>query len=146
MRVLIETYRQWEIYFDTYKEDFYTVSNECDRDQTKRSYASTKKFIDDYIKENDTFRPFYVQRMYTDILKVIGVRKDGAFMYEDKDGKKKQFSKYDERNYFLVDEANDHIFEKLAFLNKKAENLKKEIIETEDKVIKVTVEDYRKTL
>src|SRR5678809_670812 len=119
MRVLIEEYRKWEIFFDTNSEDFYTVSNEYDNDKTKRSYAAVKKYIDDYIKDNETFTPVSIQREDGRVFKLIGIRKDGAFMYEDKDGRKQQFSKCDESRYFLVDSANDHLFEKLETLRAK---------------------------
>ena len=78
MRTLITEYRGWEIFFDTDKEEFYTVSNEYDKDNTKKYFASTKKFIDDYIKENNEFKPILVQKqqsMYSDgeIIKLIGI-------------------------------------------------------------------------
>lgn len=149
MRVLIEVYRKWEIFFDTDKEEFYTTSNEYDTEKVKRSYASAKKFIDDYIKDNETFTPIWVQRedtIYDRQIKLVGLRKDGAFIYETKDGKKQQLSKYDEGRYFLVDEANDSIFKEIEVLEKQYEELRKEIVKSRSKLTKFTVEDYRKEL
>ena len=112
MRTLITEYRGWEIFFDTDKEEFYTISNEYDKDITKKSFASTKKFVDDYIKENNSFKPILVQKepsMFNngEIIKLIGIRKDGDFMYEDKDGKKQRLSSYNEKDYFLINPEND---------------------------------------
>jgi hypothetical protein len=39
-----------EIYFDTDSEEFYTLSNQYDKENTKKSFASTKKYIDDLHK------------------------------------------------------------------------------------------------
>jgi hypothetical protein len=81
MRVLIENYRGWELMFDTSSEDFYIMSNDYDTQQTKKSYASAKKYIDDYIKENQNFKPIKVQKMSSiynsaEVITLIGLRKD----------------------------------------------------------------------
>ncbi len=151
MRVLIENYRSWEIYFDTDKEDFYTVSNEYDRQETKRSYASVKKYIDDYIKENNVFKPIKVQKMPSmfsngEVITLIGVRKDKAFMYEDKEGKKQQLSGYNESDYFIVDSKNDMHFKRIAELAVERKKIDAELKEIEKSVIKVDVKQIRRNL
>lgn len=151
MRVLIENYRSWEIYFDTDKEDFYTVSNEYDKQETKRSYASAKKYIDDYIKENNVFKPIKVQKMPSmfsegETITLIGIRKDKAFMYEDKDGKKQQLSSYNESDYFVVDTKNDVHFKRIAELAVERKRIDAELKEIEKSVIKVDVKQIRRNL
>lgn len=148
MRVLIENYRGWEIYFDTDKEEFYTVSNEYDKQETKRSYASSKKYIDDYIKSNNVFKPIKVQKMPTmfsegKIITLIGIRKDKAFMYEDVQGGKQQLSSYDERDYFIVDSRNDVHFKRIAELAIERKRIDDEVKEVEKSVIKVDVKQIR---
>jgi len=151
MRVLIETYRSWEIYFDTDEENFYTVSNEYDKQETKRSYASAKKYIDDFIKENSVFKPIKVQKMPSmfsegETITLIGVRKDKLFMYEDKDGKRQQLSKYEESNYFIVDSKNDIHFKRISDLNIKRKKIDSELKEIEKSIIKIDVKQIRKNL
>jgi len=151
MRILIENYRGWEIYFDTDKEDFYTVSNEYDTQQTKKSYASAKKYVDDYLKENQNFKPIKVQKMSSiynpaEVITLIGLRKDGAFMYEDAKGNKHQLSKYSESDYFLVNHENDEIFQELELLYKEEKELTAKIKYASSKVIKVDVKQFRKNL
>ena len=148
MRVLIENYRGWEIYFDTEKEEFYTVSNEYDKQETKRSYASSKKYIDDYIKSNNVFKPIKVQKMPTmfsegKAITLIGIRKDKAFMYEDEEGRKQQLSSYDERDYFIVDSRNDVHFKRIAELAIERKRIDDEVKEIEKSVIKVDVKQIR---
>ena len=58
MRVSIETYRNFEIFFDIESESFYTVSNEYDLEE-KKPVCSLQKWIDDYIKENENFTSFW---------------------------------------------------------------------------------------
>lgn len=120
MKAKIETYRGWDIFFDTEEEIFYTHSEENDRQEKKRSYASTKKFIDDFIKENETFKPVNIVQIpsgYSPEMKVkalVGIRKDRAFVYEHK-GEKRQLGQYDERNYVVyAPEKHDPIFKQLA--------------------------------
>lgn len=148
MRVLIENYRGWEIYFDTDKEEFYTVSNEYDKQETKRSYASSKKYIDDYIKSNNVFKPIKVQKMPTmfsegKVITLIGIRKDKAFMYEDEEGRKQQLSSYDERDYFIVDSRNDVHFKRIAELAIERKRIDDEVNQIEKSVIKVDVKQIR---
>lgn len=151
MKVLIETYRGWEISFDTEKEEFYCLSNEYDNDKTKKSYASTKKYIDDYIKENEVFKPVKFMSDYSSYrnrkyITLIGVRKDGAFIKEDENGEKSQLSKYDESDYFMVNEKNNPVFEELDKLSKEEEILSNKRKELQSKLIKLTVKHYRKQL
>lgn len=150
MRVLIETYRKWDIYFDTDEEGFYSHSDHYDREEKKRSYAAVKKFIDDYIKENAVFKPIMVQRLPDGwmgnngaIIKLIGIRKDKAFMFENSNGEKKQMSSWDEEKYFLVNPDNDVHFQKIIELEAEKARISKEIKETEDKVIKVGIKKVR---
>lgn len=153
MRVLIETYRKWDIYFDTDEEGFYSHSDHYDREEKKRSYAAAKKSIDDYIKENAVFKPIMVQRLPDGwnrdngaIIKLIGIRKDKAFMFENSKGEKRQMSSWDEEKYFLVNPDNDVHFQKIIELEAEKARISKEIKETEDKVIKIGIkiirEDY----
>jgi hypothetical protein len=148
MKVLIENYRGWEIYFNTDEEDFYTTSNDFDRQQSKRSYAATKKFIDDFIKENTEFRPFKIECMPSsyknrDVKTIVGIRKDGAFVYSDKDGSKKQFSAYNEKEYFLVDPENDPIFKQIEEVKIKFLNIAFKEIMRLKVVKKVTVQELK---
>ena len=148
MRVIIEKYRDWEIFFDTDSENFYTVSSKYDRQETKRSYASAKKTIDDYIKDNSVFKPVKVQRMSSlyspaEVITLIGIRKDNAFMYEDKDGNKRLLSEHTERDYFLVDSKNDIYFEQIEELTVERKKQDKKFAEIEKNIIKVTVKQMR---
>lgn len=151
MRVLIENYRGWEIHFDTDKEEFYTISNEYDTDKTKKSYAASKKFIDDYIKENSEFKPIKVEKHPShynnrEVITLIGIRKDGAFMYEDKNSKKGQLSTHNEKDYFLQNHLNEPIFEAIEALNIKINELRQQVKEQEKLLIKVDVKQFRKNL
>ena len=62
MKVFIENYRGWDISFDTDKESFYAQSDEYDVGETKKSFASAKKYIDDFLKDNLQFQPIWVER------------------------------------------------------------------------------------
>jgi hypothetical protein len=45
MKILIENYRKWEIYFDTDSEEFYTLSNQYDKENTKKVLHQQKNIL-----------------------------------------------------------------------------------------------------
>jgi hypothetical protein len=61
MVIQIECYRGWDISFNTEKETFYASCDECDRQETKKSFSSAKKYRDEGIRANTTFEPIWVQ-------------------------------------------------------------------------------------
>lgn len=128
-KVFIENYRGWDILFDTEKETFYAMSDEQDRGEHKKSFASAKKYVDDFIKENDQFKPFWVQGIpdgWRDKkpVKVIGIRKDNRFVYESpKDGSQCQMSEWDEKDYMLINPENDVHFETIRVIDEQIEQL-----------------------
>ena len=151
MKVEIENYRGWEISFDTDQETFCAVSTQHDKGETKRSYAAAKKYIDEYIKENNSFKPIMVHQMPfidkdAEPIKLIGLRKDNSFMYEDIEGQKHHLSSYSEDNYFLVDTENDVHFDRIIELYAERNKISSEIDAIEAKVIKVNVKQIRKNL
>lgn len=148
MKTLIENYRGWEIYFDSEKENFYTSSDDWDRQNTKTSYAATKKWIDDFIKENSEFKPFLVESLddYSDTVKqvkIIGIRKDKRFVYEGKNGEKEQFSEYNEKDYYLSNEANKSIYMEIKRLREQKNNIENLLDEQEKLLIKETLQSVK---
>lgn len=146
--ILIQEYRGWEITFNKEDETFNAVSNEYDSEIDKKSFSATKTYIDDYIKKNQKFKPVMVQTMNDmfrsgNAIKLIGIRKDGRFMYEDEEGKKQQLSSYYEDHYFLVDEENDSVFKEMKELDDKIKLLQKEKTDLEKKVIKVGLDTIK---
>lgn len=151
MKVEIENYRGWEITFDTDREEFYCMSNEWDTDKTKKSYSSAKKYIDDYIKENTEFKPFYIERIpyaFNDFTKksVIGVRKDKKFNVQNEDGTIQPLSIYDEEHWILHNPENKKHFNKINELNKELEGIREKIKTEISYVKKITVKQYKETL
>ena len=148
MRTLIENYRGWDISFDTDTEEFYCISNEYDNDKTKKTYSLAKKYVDDYIKENAEFRPFEVctftnQFGNKSTIKIIGIRKDERFIYEDSNGKKQQISDYDEKSWFLVNSENDPIELEINSIYEQIQKLRLQIKELENNLIKVSLKDIK---
>jgi len=148
MKTLIENYRGFEIFFDTDNENFYSVSDKYDRQETKKSYASAKKSIDDYIKYNTEFTPFFVEKhgsVFNEAktLRIVGLRKDNRFIAEDMEGMKGQLSEYDEQSYFLPNDENEPIKNVIENLTKQIENLNKLRSAEENKLIKVSLKDVK---
>ena len=148
MTILIENYRGWDISFNTVKETFYAQSDEYDRGETKKSFASAKQYIDDFIKENNQFKPVWVERLsfYGSVegkIKLIGIRKDKRFVYEGKDGKKEQLAEYSEKDYILYNKENDIFYKQIEECRKRRDALDEEIKEIKDKIVKVGLDSIK---
>lgn len=149
MKVKVENYRGWDISFDTEKENFYAESDEYDRGETKKSFAAAKKFVDDFIKENLDFKPVWVEvtaNSYRDAkkIKLIGIRKDGRFVYEDEKGEKQQMSDYNEKDYILCNPENDVFYKQIADCNARVKVIDEERKEIEAKIIKVGLAELKR--
>lgn len=147
MRTVVENYRGWEISFNTDTESFYAESDEHDQSHAKRSYGSAKKYIDDFIKDNLKFEPVWVEKsgnvyMEPRRKKIIGIRKDGKFVYEEK-GRPVTMSEYSENEYYLVDERNKEVEEKILGLNQKITELEQQVKELEASKTKVTLKQLK---
>jgi len=147
MKTLIEEYRGFNIYFDTYEEVFYTSSDWRDTEQRKKSYPSIKKWIDDFIKDNEAFVPFFVERLASDyhtaqVISIIGIRKDGRFVFE-KDGVKKQMSEQDEKDFIVVNAENEPIKKDIAELRAQRKELNTRIDKLETQFIRETLKDLK---
>lgn len=117
MRIEIDRYRGWIIYFDPENEMFFGEGLEAEPVQ-KTSFSAAKKAIDDYLKDNTNFKPFKVLRVGYDVsdpITITGVRKDGRFVYEE-EGNKKQISTYDEKDFYLLKDFPEDFKETLEEL------------------------------
>jgi len=145
----VDKYRGWEISFDTDREAFTAYSNAYDNEiKEKQSYAATKKAIDDFIKDNETFKPFYVvDKMGDNKVQIIGMRKDNRFIQVNSKGEKSQFSSYREDDYFIYKpEIDPHIAE-YNRLYEIADNARKEAEAYRKAHIKgKTLTEYKKDL
>ncbi len=145
MRIHIEEYRGWDIYFNTQTEEFYTISNEYEKQVNKKSFSAAKKYVDDFIKDNINFERVTVVDRSGREIDLIGVRKDGAFMCIENGGEPKQFSKYDESSFFVKHETHSLVFEQVREIEKEKKRLDKQIQELRDGLIKTTtVSELRK--
>jgi hypothetical protein len=146
-RVKIEEYRGFDIMFDKSDEYFYPESAHYDSELKKaKSYAAAKKWVDDYVKANSEFIPVFATTKDGERIRIIGIRKDGQFMYvsANKPGDKpKQLEKYREDKYFLEISENEPHFEALDrnlreinALRVMREQLEKRLIKTSLQVIR----------
>ena len=152
-KILIETYRGFDIEFDTNCEKFQCI---CTEENVKEStsFAAVKKYVDDYKKANQDFKPFWIEpvpeRYKMGELKVIRVRKDGRFVAENSKGDKIQISNYDLNDYMLLQPENEMAMNKLFELKAKEEQQRLENNETRKLIISeiniVTLKDYKKQL
>lgn len=138
MKIEIEKYRGFDIEFDTDTELFDALSDFYDKQEYKKSFSAIKKWIDDFVKENQTFQPFYIEKPFWDnyqnkVLKVVGIRKDGAFVAEDSEGKKQQISKYNEADYIEVVDTNKELANQYREIGQQIDALQVKRKEVKDK-------------
>lgn len=148
MTIEITNYRGYAISFNTEKETF--LSDIGNDGSEKKSFAATKKAIDEYIKVNQAFVPFEIIDLHWGAPKVrniIGIRKDEIFVYEE-DGKKQQFSEYNERDTYLLSDWEQFDRTEMNRLEeeKKAIDEKLAVIKKEEKAFletKPTLKDLK---
>lgn len=151
MKVKIDIYRGWEISFDTSRETFYCHSERYDRDQYKISFAATKKWIDDFIKENENFKPIWFEIKpdaagLEDMIKIIGIRKDGNFIYENEKGEKKQLPGYYEEKYILYYEENEKYKIEASKIYEQIKALQKDRKSILEKMKVISLSEYKSQL
>ena len=150
MIALIENYRGYEINFDTENSKFETAITE-DLTKESLSFLAVKKFIDDFIKNNKEFKPFYVEATPTSWkcgkYKIVGIRKDLRFIGEDEKGNKVQISDYDLTDYMILDNKNQELWYKLSELKEKEKEFNEKIKKDRSEIISqmkiVTLKDYK---
>lgn len=148
MKALIEDYRGFEISFDTEKSVFYCFSDSYDTENTSKSYDAVKKYIDDYIKANKTFKSFVVYPVPNSYKKepttITGIRKDGGFTYVDEIGKPKKVSNYDENEYYFINPSNESALSEMQSLEEQKNQIRERIKTLKETLIIKTLADYRK--
>jgi hypothetical protein len=148
MKVKIEDYRGFEISFDVDDEVFYCMDSARDTETTKKTFAAVKTWIDNYIKDNEPFKPFKLMRFERHYknggeITISGIRKDGRFTFIDKQGKLKQLAEYDETDWYLPNEANEPIMKEIADVRTQISTLRDKEKELEAKLIKVDFKSVR---
>ena len=132
MIVKIETYRNFDISLNTDTGEFISISDYYDTQSKKSSFNAAKKAIDDCVKANQSFKPFFaVQCDYSgdELLpkmvkvKIVSTRKDGNFITDGG----AQISKYDNTRWLVWCPEIDEAYEKMQPITDKIEAVKKEL-------------------
>ena len=137
-KITIENYRGFDIEFDTDCAKFQCICTE-ENAKESTSFTSVKKFIDDYKKANQEFKPFeiepspegYKNSKFT----VIGMAKNGRFIVKDNNGLKSQLSDFDTNYYIVSFPENESLSKKLVELKEKETKIYKEIKEERKNII-----------
>lgn len=154
MKILIENYRGFDIDFDTDCEKFQCVITE-EKTKESISFSAVKKFIDDYKKENQDFKPFYADKnpkAYSGHpkIKIIGIRKDKRFIIEREDGGREQLSEYEEDNYMIFKPENEEKINALKKHRQMVEALRVKNNEIDKGIIAslniITLKEFKKTI
>jgi hypothetical protein len=152
----IEEYKGFEISYNTEEDKFECIVALENEEKKKRSSLKELRLtIDEYIKANKTFKPFFVLHHPEhgiggcEKIKVVGIRKDGIFVYEKKEENgelvKKPFSKYYLKDYILDIPENEAIFKELELLDIKREYIQKREKEINKQVKRTTLLELAKT-
>lgn len=150
-RVLIETYRSWDIWFETNSERFIAENGVNENEKGKPTLAAARKFVDEFRKANAEFKPFEViaiggyGKSYGKKIRIIGIRKDGRFVSENEKGEKGQVSDYDEKDWAISNPGNDAAMLEAARLDDEADAIRKSAIAIRGGLVWSTLRDFKKT-
>lgn len=147
MSVLIENYRGHDIYFDSDNERFSFHFDTGSWNQ-KQTFSACKKSIDDYVKENEKFEPFIVERLRGRLeqIKIVGIRKDRRFCFDNGGNVKGQVSNYDEPYWYAPNHLNVPIYERLYQIRKEIHELNEKERDIDNSIIKKTLAQIRKEI
>lgn len=154
MKAVIETYRGFEVWFDTHYEVFQCVITDGDEKES-RSYKAILKFIDEYKKNNQDFMPFKVVALPDGYasnkeLTITGLRKDGGVIAVTEDLKKVRVSNYDLKSYMLEQQSNYKELAELKELKESEEAYRIEMVKKRKEIIArvdvVTLKEHLKIL
>ena len=154
-KILIDNYRGFDIEFETINEKFQCIiTDELVKESI--SFSAVKKFVDEYKKTNQEFKPFYVESTpgrysyKNSKLKIIGIRKDGRFVAENSSGEKLQVSDYDIKDYMIYKKENEPALKLLSDLREKEIKQEKENSQSRKDIISTinifTLKDFKLTL
>ena len=142
MNVLIQNYRGVDILFDADNERF-SYTFDIGNWSQKQSFASCKKSIDDYIKNNSNFEPFIVRNLKSGkTLKITGIRKDNSFVY-DLNNTKEKISEYSESDYIEYDESHEKQYVQIAVLELEIDKLEKDISDVRNTINGKTLKELK---
>lgn len=148
-KIEIENYRGWDISFDTDNEEFFGYSNKYDQGKERKTLSSVRKYIDEFIKDNQHFVPVWVERIPvgwsgpTKKIKLLGIRKDGKFVFENQKGEKEQLSTSDEKYYVVYNPENEKYWLKIKEIEEEETILKQQKKEVEAKITGVTLDEIK---
>jgi hypothetical protein len=158
MKTLVEKYRNFNIYFDSELEIFMCDAKESgwnDKDAAKisKSFASVKGFIDEFVKDNANFESFIVKVSPDKVnhlgtsepreMKIVGIRKDGRFVYEKSNGEKVQVSTWAESKYILYNSEDDIIFARIAILELEVDEVRQKLKDAQALIKSPTLESLK---
>lgn len=136
MKVKIETYRTFDIEFDTDYEKFQCIVMDGTEKESK-SFSAVKKFVDEFWKENNKFKPFKAihigWRGEVDLIEIVGIRKDKRFV-KKKGLVNQQISEYDEEKYYVLNSATKEILDELQRTKVERNKITKEYDSVIDKL------------
>lgn len=127
--VHIELYRGFDIKLNTDDGTFVAIGSAYDAQSKHSSLKAARKAVDDFIKANVIFEPFDIYktgghsgRDMWQAHRVVGIRKDGAFVLE-KDGDRRQLSSYHEKEFSIAPPDPAKV-EQIAELDKRIDELR----------------------
>lgn len=118
MSILISTYKGFKIFFNPNSERFESILTE-DMSKESASFKAIKKQIDDYVKTNYQFKPFYIitspTKTYSEVTeyKVIGINSYKHYIVEDSSKNVSTLSNYNLDEYVLKIDSNSPFHEEL---------------------------------
>lgn len=104
-RVLVTNYRGFDIYIETDEGTFHVTGDDWQDAKDRKSLKACYTFIDQYLKDNQTFTPIeamtldaYGRGEFGEVVRFTGMRKDGRLVFEDGE----QLSSHEERHYLIL--------------------------------------------
>lgn len=145
-RILIETYRDWDIWYDKEAEEFIAEDGVNEDGKGRNSLSNARKFVDDFRKANAEFKPFKIinfEGWGTDKgteATVVGMRKDARFVAERANGERFQLSDYDASKWALPNPENEPILKEIKAIEVEADAVRRKLSDANKRLKWVTLQ------
>lgn len=104
-RVFVTNYRGLDIHIDTDDGTFRIAGDDWQDAKDRKSLKACYAFIDQYLKDNQTFKPIEAMKLdgygkgeFGEVVRFTGMRKDGRLVFEDGE----QLSNHEEAYYLIL--------------------------------------------
>lgn len=155
MKLIIDNYKGFEISLEK-ETGLFSVpigsfgDNDSFNSNSFTNYLTVKEKIDRSLEEFISIEPFYADLSRStginNKIKIVGIKKDGNFIYENKAGQPKELIPFYSTDYIVYNPENDSTREEISTARKELRRLDLWIVSLDNTLVRETLENKSKEI